>query len=171
MKRRMTRRTIKGSAGFTLLEVLIALIITVAAGILLSTAWSGNLLRVRKTTLNDNVAQLLQRKIAEIKAENSKKKFTEIHNEDGDFGDEYPQYRWTFTTQKFVLPDLGAIMAAQPGGANQMLITMLTKMREIMGKSILEATVTVYAKIKKKELDYSVTFYIVDYDDPITIGM
>src|SRR6185437_2297089 len=80
MKRRMTRRTIKGSAGFTLLEVLIALIITVAAGILLSTAWSGNLLRVRKTTLNDNVAQLLQRKIAEIKAENSKKKFTDIHH-------------------------------------------------------------------------------------------
>lgn len=157
--------------GFTLLEVLIALIITVAAAVLLSTAWSGNLLRVRKSTLNDNVAQLLQRKIAEINAENSKKKFNEIHDEEGNFGDEYPQYRWTFTTQKFVLPDLGAIMAAQKGGANQMLVTMLTKMREIMNKAILEATVTVYAKIKNKQLSYSVTYYIVDYDDPITIGM
>ncbi len=157
--------------GFTLLEVLIALIVTVAAGVLLSTAWSGNLLRVRKSTLNDNVAQLLQRKIAEINAENSKKKFNEIHDEEGNFGDEYPQYRWTFTTQKFVLPDLGAIMAAQEGGANQMLVTMLTKMREIMNKAILEATVTVYARIKNKQLSYSVTYYIVDYDDPITIGM
>ena len=157
--------------GFTLLEVLIALIITVAAGVLLSTAWSGNLLRVRKTTLYDNVAQLLQRKIAEINAENSKKKFNEIHNEDGTFGDEYPQYRWTFTTQKFSLPDLGAVVASQKGGANQMLVTMLTKMREIMNKAILEATVTVYVKVRNKEFPYSVTYYIVDYDDPINIGI
>ncbi len=159
--------------GFTLLEVLVALIITVAAAFLLSTAWSGNLARVRKTTMYNNVAQLLQRKIAEINAENSTKQFSElidVHKE-GDFGKQYPQYSWSFKTQKLTPPDLGGILASQKGGANQMLLTMLSKMQQIMHQSILEATVTVYVKMRNKEFPYSVTYYIVNYNAPINVGI
>jgi prepilin-type N-terminal cleavage/methylation domain-containing protein len=158
--------------GFTLLEVLIALMITVAAALLLSNAWSGNLLRVRKATLYNNVAQLLERKIAEIQAKNTKKKFTEIKEEEGDFGSDFPQYRWTFSKQPFVMPDISALLVAQQkDGVDQMLVTVLSKMREIMGKAILEATVTVYVKNGTREIPYAATFYIVDYDSPVNIGM
>lgn len=163
------------AAGFTLLEVLIALIITAAAAVLLSTAWSGNLMRVRKTTLYSNVAQLLQRKVAEINAENSKKSFDEIAEEDkqGDFGSQYPQYSWSFKTQRLALPDIGAILQSQQkGSANQMLLTMLSKMRQIMGQAILEAKVTVYVKVQNhKKMPFSVTYYIVNYNAPINIGL
>jgi len=159
--------------GFTLIETLVALVITVSAAMLLSNAWSGNFLRLRKTTLNNNVAQLLERKVIEMEAKHTGKKLTEIKEEEGNFGDDFPQYRWTFTVQPFEMPDLTPIiMQGQTGGTDQMLLMMMGKMREIVSKSIVEATITVYVKNNEKDFPYSVTTYFVDYETeiPLTVG-
>src|SRR5579872_2939732 len=119
-------------AGFTLIEVLVALVITVAAGILLSQAWSSNFLRVRKTALYSNVAQLLERKMVEQISKYSNKSFTEIKDEEGNFGDDYPQYRWTFSVQPFVMPDMTPLLTSRSEGADQMMVTILQKTRDIV---------------------------------------
>lgn len=167
----MSRPNLKNSHGFTLIEVLMALIITVASGLLLSNAWSGNFLRTRKANIYSNVSQLLERKVVELETKYSKKTFTEIKDEAGDFGADYPQYRWTFSVQPFAMPDLTPILTSKNEGADQMMLTVLTKMREIVNKAILEATVTVYVKGAVKETPFSVTTYFVDYNSDVSLGM
>jgi prepilin-type N-terminal cleavage/methylation domain-containing protein len=157
--------------GFTLIEVLVALVITVASALLLTTAWSSNFLRVRKTALYNNVAQLLERKMIEIQTKYSNKTFTEIKDEEGNFGDAFPQYRWTFSVQPFVMPDMTPLLTSQNGGADQLSLTILSKTREIVNKAVLEATVTVYVKAAGKEVPFSVTTYFVDYNSQVNIGM
>lgn len=76
----------KNNSGFTLIETLIALVITVAAALLMSNAWSSNYLRVRKSAINKNVALLLERKMVEMESKNKGKKTLEISDEEGDFG-------------------------------------------------------------------------------------
>ena len=163
-------KTDLGPRGFTLLETLVALVITVAAGLILANAWSGNYQRVRKTTLKNNVAQLLERKIVEIETKNMDKKISEISPEEGNFGSDFPQYRWSFTTQPFEMPDMAAVLSSQKDGVDQTLLTVLKKMQELFNKSILEGTVTVYANFGGKETSYSITTYFVDYDTEISLG-
>ncbi len=160
-----------GQQGFTLIEVLVALVITVAAALLLSNSWSGNFLRVRKTNIYNNVSQLLERKIVELETKYSKKTFGEIKDEEGDFGADFPQYRWSFSVQPFAMPDMTPVLTSQNEGADQTLLMVITKMREIVNKAILEATVTVYVKAGAKETPFSVTTYFVDYNTDVAIGM
>ena len=60
---------IKNNKGFTLLETLIAVVILASGIMLLTSSWSGSFARIRKTQLNQDVAALLERKMAEIDLE------------------------------------------------------------------------------------------------------
>lgn len=153
--------------GFTLIEVLVAFMIMVGAILVINSSWSGSFLRIRKTQLNYNVAELLERKAAEVTILYQGKKLTEISNLSGDFGSGFPQYRWTFTTQPFEMPDMSSSLTSQGTGANQILLTVLNQMREAIGKAVLEGTITVYVRNKDREVPFSVTTYFVDYDTPI----
>src|ERR1700733_15151492 len=64
--------------GFTLLEVLIAIAILAGGIMMLGTSWSGNLMRIRKSTLFNNVSSLLEKKRIEPEAEYKDKPFLEI---------------------------------------------------------------------------------------------
>ena len=158
--------------GFTLIEVLLALVVTVASGMLLADAWSSNYGRVRKTTIYNNVALLLEKKMAEIEAKNTGKKILEISEEEGNFGDDLPDYRWTFKVQPFEMPDYGPILQSKSKeGVDATLLMILGKMRDIANKQILEGTVTVYVKTAKKEIPFSVTTYFIDYDSDIGLTL
>lgn len=161
----------KNAFGFTLIETLMALVITVTAAVLLSAAWSGNYLRLRKSTLYNNVALLLERKMVEMEAKYRGKSLTEIKDEEGDFGKDFPQYRWTFTTQPFEMPDLSSILTSQKNGTDEMTLSVLSKMRETVNKAIVEATTTVFVKAAGREVSYSVTTYFVDYEADIASGL
>lgn len=151
--------------GFTLLETMIALTITVGAAVLIMTSWGGNYARVRKGTLNNNIAQLLTRKMSEMESKYRDKQLTEIKDEEGDFGEDYANYRWSFQVQPFEMPDLTPLLMAKDNkGTDQMLITVISKMREAVGKAIVEATVTIYVTVAGKEIKHSVTTYFVDYE-------
>lgn len=149
--------------GFTLIEVLVASMILVGAILLVGTSWSGSFSRLRKTQLNHNVAELLDRKATEISVLYRDSTLLEISDQAGDFGSDFPQYRWTFTVQPFEMPDVTAALTSQGTGAKEEMLLILNQMRETMSKSILEGTVTVYVKNKNKEVPFSVTTYFVDY--------
>lgn len=139
------------------------MVIMVGGMVVVGSSWSGNLLRVRKAALYNNVAFLLERKAAELEAKYKGKTATEIANEEGDFGSDYPQYRWRFEVQPFAMPDLTAVLTSGNQGVNQNTLTMMSQMQEFMSKAITEGKVTITVDIGKEPVEFSVTTYFVDY--------
>jgi len=155
------------------LEVLVASVILTFAMITLSIAWSGNLTRVRKSKLNNNVAFLLERKMAETVLKYSGKRAQQLPEEDsGDFGDEYPNYKWILESKEFVMPDLRSAFVAGEDEASvpEIVLTVISQMQEFFNKSVTEVKVTVVVQLpNKKEVKYSAATYIVDYEQQLTL--
>lgn len=161
----------KKKNAFTLLEVLVSLAILSSGILLVGQSWSGNFLRVRKTNLYNNVSLLLQRKIVELEALYKDKPLTEIpDSEAGDFGTDYPQYRWSMHSQDFEFPDLSSVLIGRDGGADEMLLTVIKQTQEYISKSVKEVTLSVFVKTPVREIEYSLTTYFVDYNSSLTIG-
>jgi len=162
---------INNKKGFTLLETLLAVVILSMGILLLTQSWSGSFLRIRKTQLNQDVAALLERKMAEIDMEYRGKPLESIEEEkEDDFGSEYPQYRWKMTSREFKAPNLSSIMMKQEGGANDMMMMVITQLTEHLSKTIKEVKVSVIYTGAKKPLEFSVVTYFVDYNKPLSIG-
>ncbi len=154
----------KKNAGFTLLEVLVSLIILAGSIIALNMAWGGNFLRLRKANMYNNVATLLERKMAEVEAKYKDKPLSEIPEEEsGDFENDYPQYRWTMQSREVEFPDLTPLLVAQEDGAPETLISMIKQMTEYLNRVIKEVKVTIYVSSRGKEVEFSATQYFVDY--------
>ncbi|MCB0411553.1 MAG: type II secretion system protein [Bdellovibrionales bacterium] len=166
----MKSRFFRNSKGFTLLEVLVAIGILVGAILVVSNTWSGNFIRVRKSNLYNNAAVLLEQKIVEIRAQYQGKALEEIKESDaGDFGSEHPGYRWTFASQKFQMPDLTSVFVNQ-GMGDASFLTMIKQVQEFINQSVKEGTVSVFVKAGKKEVEFSVTTYFVDYNKQFGAG-
>ena len=160
----------KNSFGFTLVEVLVALAILSGALVIVSSGWSGNLLRVRSSNLYNNVALLLESKMSELQAKYNDRPLEEIpESESGDFGADYKQYRWEFKTQKFEMPDLSSLYIKQ-GQGDQMLLTIIKTTQDYISEAVLEGTLTVYVKAAGKEVAFSVSTYFVDYEKDLAVG-
>ncbi|MEO0336832.1 MAG: type II secretion system protein [Pseudomonadota bacterium] len=163
----------KWQQGFTLMEVLVAIMILAGSLVVVSTSWSGNFLRVKKANLYNNVALLLESKMSEITSRYSGLRLEEIpEQESGDFGADYKQYRWEFKSQEFEMPDMSAILVknAGPQGADEMLLTMIKQMQNYISQSVKEGTVTIYVKGSGSEVAFSITTYFVDYNRDLQVG-
>jgi general secretion pathway protein I len=163
---------LRSEKGFTLLETLLAVVILSTGILLLTSSWSGSFARLRKTQLNQEVAALLERKMSEIELEYRGKTNEVIPEEKSDdFGSEYPQYKWKFTSRDFESPNLGQMIAGQGGGAggDQMLM-VINKLAEHLSKTIKEVKLTVIYTGGKKPVEYSVVTYFVDYNKPLSLG-
>jgi prepilin-type N-terminal cleavage/methylation domain-containing protein len=159
----------KKRRGFTLLEVLIAVTILVGGVIVVGTSWSGNFLRMRKATLYNNVALLLERKVTELEAEFREKPLTEVVDQTGNFGTDLPQYRWSFTQKEFVMPDLSSILLGNDNTKDEMLVQFIKATTEYISKSVKEGTVTVFVKAGAKEIPFTVTTYFIDYSQELSV--
>lgn len=158
-------RALRSARGFTLLEVLIAMVIMVGGVIVVANAWSSNFYRVRTTRINNSMAVLLERKMTEIEVFYKEKPLGEIKEADaGDFGEMYPGFTWEMTSKEFEMPDMSGPLTSRDGGADEMTMTIVKTMTEFISDSVREVTVTVSYKPRKgKTLQHSVTQYFVDY--------
>ena len=165
-------KIISNCFGFTLMEVLVALAILAGAMVVVSSSWSGNFLRVRKSNLYNNVAFLLESKMSEIQAKYYGLPLEEIpEQESGDFGADYKQYRWEFATQEFEMPDLSSALIKDRDGASEMLLTVMKNTQEYISKSVKEGTLTVFVKGgAKNEVSFAVTTYFIDYDKELSVA-
>lgn len=170
----MTRNNTKG---FTLIEVMLAMVILSTTLILLANSWSGAFGRVRKTQQNFEVAALLERKMGEIELKYRGKSLDEIpESEEESFGEEFPQYSWKLETQKLEFPDLSSLVAGgedNPNEQNPFLSAIVKQLGEAISKSVKEARVTVIFKAPNvaKPIEYSATMYFVDYDQEVPLSM
>jgi general secretion pathway protein I len=159
-----------GQKGFTLIEVLVALLILTAGIIVLSTSWSGNFMRIRKSALYNDVATLLQRKMVETEAK-YRLKIKEIPDEDeGDFGTDHPQYTWRLKSRDLKLPDISAVLMSQEEHPDETMMAMLKQVSETLSKAIKEVKVSVIVKRNGKELEFAATEYFVDYAQDFSLG-
>lgn len=157
-------RTIKSKKrGFTLVEVLIAMLILAGAMVALSQSWSGSLFAFRKSQTLNAITSLLKKKVTELEIKYKTLSFTEIpETENGDFGKDYPDLKWLAETKDMDFPDLTQLLVTQDGGANEMLITIVKQMTEFFSKSIKELRVTVIWTSAGREVKYGVTTYLVN---------
>lgn len=154
----------KRARGFTLLEVLIAIAIIAGAMLVLTNSWSTNLLRVRKSSLYNNVATLLERKMVETEAQYKDKPLGDIPETDGgDFGSDFPLYSWKMKSKDMKFPDISAIMIGS-GQGDETLLSMIRQMTDMISKSMKEVRVSIIVKTKRKPLTFSATTYFVNYD-------
>lgn len=162
----------RGGRGFTLIEVLVAMFILSGAMLVISFAWSGNFLRMRKVAMYNDAATLLERKMVELEVKYKEHPISEIPEEEsGDFGSDYPQYRWAVKSKELKLPDLTPLLVSQEDGADESLISMLKQVSEFLSKAIKEVKVSVFIKSKgkSKEVEFSATQYLVDYTQGFSI--
>ena len=157
----------KNQQGFTLFEVVIAMAIMASSALLLTNAWSGNQLRVKKTLINNRAAFLLDRTVAELETEYATK-LTQIPEADTGKFENYPDYSWVMKSQKFEMPDLrSALVAAGQGEESTLMI--IDKMTEFFNESIVEMKVTILYSHKKKSVKYSATTFMVNFDKPLPL--
>lgn len=154
------------SAGFTLLETIIAVAIMSTGILLIAMSWSGTFARLKKTQTNAEIVALLERKVAELDAKYKNKPLDSIEDSlEDDFGSEYPQYSWKMESRKFEMPDLTGMMTARDGGADSFELQTMKMFTEHLSKTIKEVKITVIYKTNKgKEQTYSVTTFYVDYN-------
>jgi general secretion pathway protein I len=151
--------------GFTLIEVLIALMILTAAIVMLGNSWSGSFSQIRKSNLYTDAASLLERKMVELEAEYKDHPLTEIpETREGDFGSDFPKYKWKLKSRDLKFPDLTSVIVGKDGGADESIIQMVKQMGDLLSKSIKEIKVTIVVKTAKKDLEFSATDYMIDYN-------
>lgn len=163
----------KIQGGFTLIETLVAMMIMTGGIVLVANSWSGNTMRLSKARINNSIALLLQQKMTEIEIKYQSKTFEEIpEEEEGDFGQDYPEFTWTMQTKEFEIPDMSAALITREGGVDEMLLQVLRQMSDYVKQVVKEVSVTVIYKGKfaKKEIKNTVTTYFIDYKKEVAIG-
>jgi general secretion pathway protein I len=169
----MSRKGFTGPRGFTLLEVVIAMLIMASGILLLVNTWGGSFVRMERTQKSFELSVLLEKKMLEIEAKYRGKALDSISEDDsGDF-EGYPDYSWKMNSKKLEFPDMASALVSRDGGVDQLTETVVKQMTETLNKSIKEVTVTItYNRPgKKKPLVYSVTTYFVDYSKATGVGI
>lgn len=165
----MNKRSRLKKSGFTLLEVLIAMIILASGVMLLAQSWSSSYNRIRKTQKNVEIAALLERKLAETDMKYRGKSIDSIPETEGDEFEGFPEYSWKLESKKFEMPDLTAILIGRDGGVDQMMMQLMKQFSEHLSNSIKEVKITVIYTVKEKEFEYSATLLFVDYDKQLPL--
>lgn len=152
--------------GFTLLEVLIAMMILAGAVLALSVSWNGSILGFSKTKNIQQIVGLLKKKTAELEIKYKRMPFASIPEDaNGDFstfGPEYAEYTWTAETKKLDFPDLSQSLISKEGGANDTMLSVVKQMTEFFSNSTKELKVTVIWAAPKATVQYSVVTYITN---------
>lgn len=164
-------RLLSTKGGFTIIEVLIAMIILSGGIMVIANSWSGNYNRLQKSRLNNTMAHLLQKKMIEIEIEYKNKSIDEIKEEDSGTFPEYKGFTWTMKSQEFEMPDLSAALVAKNDGTDDTTLQMVKQVTEYIRKTVKEVTVSVSYRTPraKRPLVHEVTTYFVDYKKEVPL--
>ncbi|MDE0118529.1 MAG: type II secretion system protein [Bdellovibrionales bacterium] len=162
--------SINKKKGFTLIEILIALVILAGATIIISRIWFGNTKRIQKISNYHKIVELMEKKISELEFDWRKKNFDSIPREDkGNFEGE-KHFSWSVKTQPLTLPDPQSLMNLL-GQSDDMAIQVSQVTIQFLSQAIIEAKLTIHYKKGPLESAYSLTTYIVDHNKQIPLSI
>jgi general secretion pathway protein I len=163
---------LKSQKGFSLFEILIALVILAGVFTVVGVAWSTSQLRLRKMKLNHQVAFLLDYKVADVERQ-YRDQITLLPEDDaGDFedmGKDFKDFSWKLRSKKFELPDLTPLLIKDQGKADPMVTMLLGQMKDFFAQAAKEVTVTVVYTYKKKKVEYSATTFLIYFNQQLPI--
>jgi general secretion pathway protein I len=161
----------KYNSGFTIIEVLIAMIILSGGILVIANSWSGNYNRLQKSRINNTMGHLLQKKMVELEIEYKNKPIDEIKEEDSGTFSEYKGFTWTMKSQEFEMPDLSSALVAQNDGTDEQTLIIVKQVTEYIRKTVKEVTVTVSYRTPKakKPITHEVTTYFVDFKKEVPL--
>ncbi len=153
--------------GFTLVEILLALVILSSGLIVLTNSWGGSFARIKRLNTRTMVYNLIQQKMAEIEKEYENSPLTTIPEIlEGDI-EGHPEVRWRMESQFLKFPDLASLLTAQEGGAQAALIYITQQVQEYLQKGVKEIRVSLLLPLKKgkkKPKIYSLSTYFIEYN-------
>ncbi len=150
--------------GFTIIEVMIAMMILTSAVVLVANSWSGNFTRVRKMRTNHEVAMLLQKLATETRLKYMDRVQELPEEEAGEFED-HPGYTWELKTQDFIMPNITSFLG-EGADANRPELALVDQyITDFINKGIIkEVTLTVVSQHKKSTTKFSLNTYFVDFN-------
>ena len=166
MKQNLFSKHCKKVVGFTLIEVLIAMMILAGALVALSASWSGSVMAYRKGRQINVITRLLQRQATEMELRFKNESIATDREFEGDFGKDYPNLSWKTEIKALEFPDLTPILMgdSESGGPDQLTLTVIRQMSTQLSQAIKEMKVSVLWKNKDTVATYSITTYLISYN-------
>jgi len=168
------------SAGFTLLETMIAMAIMMVAFSAILMVQSASINTSAKSKQMNVVGMLAKRTMIETEYEIEGKTFDEVRKEMGEaYKEPFQDYRWTRSVKEIKFPNLNLAAAAGGGdqdksggntGANSAVELMTKLLTNFLSKAIREVTVTVFWKRGSGEQSFSVSTYWVDLNHEFALS-
>ncbi len=157
--------------GFTLIEMVIALMILSGAVVIVSKMKFGNRQRTGKAHYYHKAVQLLEQKITELELEWSGQNFQSIPEEQNGSFENEKDFSWSVRTQPLQLPPSENMIKQFGNNTNEMVFYVAQTITTFLSQSVREARLTIYYKKDKSKHSYSLTTYIVDYTNEIQFSM
>jgi general secretion pathway protein I len=159
----------KNRRGFTLIEVVLAMMIMASGLFILTVSWSGTYSRLKRTNIQVQLTTLLERKAFEVEREFKNKPLDSVPEEKEDnFGSDLPNFSWKMKSQKLQFPDISPLLKGEGDiGQGLDVATLFKLFSEHLSKSVREVKVEVTYSGDKKPMVADVVFYLVDYDKPL----
>lgn len=152
-------------AGFTLLEVIIAMaIMAIAFAAILAVEGGSINASVRAKQMNI-VAMLARNQMVDTEYKIEGKTFDEVQKEEeGKFDEPYQDYRWKRVIKEIQFPKIstGSEKSQSDSGQSEMAGMITKLMTSFLSKAIREVSVTIFWKYGKTEQSYALSTYWVD---------
>ena len=151
--------------GFTLIEVLSALVILAGFTALVTRMTYGNYQRLQKSQRMEKAAVLLERKMSEIEAEYKNQNIINLPEEDKGIFEEEKDFVWSYETRPLMIPKTLTLLALQKIPQNEINRKIAGLIREVLSETVVELKLKVTYQKGKRSVDYSLVSYFVNYED------
>lgn len=152
--------------GFSLIEVLTAVLVLAGFISIVVQLSYGNTKRIQKARQLEKIANLLEFKMLELQENFKGRKIIGLPAQDeGEFEDEN-NYLWSYETQPLVLPGPRLLLSVLRLPENELNVKMAQTLTSILSKSVVELKLTVHYEGKRgKAFRYSLVSYFINYVD------
>ena len=152
--------------GFSLIEVLVAILLLAGMISVVVQLSYNNTRRMKKTAQIEKAASLLEQKMQELEEEFKGKKLADLPLQNkGEFDNE-KSYSWAYKTQSLQWPQPDRLLSLIQIPEDEWSLKLAHTLTEVLSKSVVELKLTVYYQKNKKQItQYSLVSYMINYED------
>ena len=153
--------------GFSLIEVLTAVLILAGLIGLIVQITYGTRNRIKKTVQLEKISLLLDSKMLELRGNFQGSNVVKLPEEgEGEF-EENPNYSWAYKTQPIQLPDSDLILSLTELPDNSLSNQMVDIFKSVLSDTVIEIELTVFYEVPRtrgKSIQLSLSSYFINYE-------